>query len=50
MVVLIGLAPIARKGTPPDVAYLVLQHRHWQVWNLGAADRTLVRFRLVHRS
>jgi hypothetical protein len=37
--ILIGLVPIPRKGPPPDVAHLVLQHRHWPVRNLNAADR-----------
>ena len=43
------LATFCFQRTLADVAQLMLQHRHWQVRKLGAADRTVVRFRLVHR-
>jgi hypothetical protein len=48
MILLIGLASISRKRPPPDVAQLMLQHRHRQVRNLSAADRTPVGLGLMH--
>ena len=44
---LIGLVSITRKRTPADVAQLMLQHRHWQVRNLGPQP-ALVGLAFVH--
>ena len=46
---LIWLAPIARKRPPANVAHLMLQHWHRQVWNVRPANQTLATLGLVHQ-
>ncbi len=49
MVVLIGLAPIARKRPAANVAQLMPEDWHGWVGNLNAQDRAFVGNGLVHR-